>query len=957
MTSPYPDAGPQINPYAPTEMKTLVYSPEARIYILHNGVQYDVSADLIAGAISRKENSAATLIFTLANKPLKPGGQPRYNAGQPFAFSRMDVVTLYLKRTQMIQVFTGFLDDIPYRQLYPGVAQFRATCTIKKLMHTWWNPQTPANQAILNDYSFMTSVSGGGAANDGQYGNGQSIGGLLRKLLVNVGNWNPAQLHVQDFPLTFFPFVLEYIARNKPGYDAANDEFMTTVLGADHSFPPRASAGYNASAPLGTWPPPMAGVLGTGAAAYLPYIIAACDARGLGPKPASLQQSTALQAAGETGVSASDYDSPAWQQVANLGQAQSSQENQSDAAILAVACIMVESRFRNFSNPTVPESSTFPNDGPPPNPNLDSVGLFQQRAGWGNVSQRMNPYAAAGMFFEKLMQFGWRNMEPGAAIYKVQRGASPALYAAAMNTPAPELGGSTPVMAVQAYRVAQGKGLAPLSSAITNAIPAASSLASSVTNSINDAVNNVTVAAPTSTGAGPAVNSLRIGKPIPDSEGAINAAMTMYLTPYEFGGKVPGRGLDCSGLTELAFRCIGVEIGAGTSGQSNLPKVLPSTAAQRGDLLFPSLYDHVGIYLGAGTWINTGGPEGAPGKIEPIPEPLSMMTVRRACPNGGVDPTAPFTPYFPGIPMGQPAGTGQREASGAAGEVTEPIARNLFSLVFQPGTWATGFSQLLPGEKQFIDGQPLIQMVQALCKASLRNFQSAPNGDFMAYTPDTFGLYGKPAVLSLEDIEIIDFRIDLSDEPLTTHVYIDGDYTGMGGDPGILGWINTAGVATMENEPLFSQLRKAAPGDMKGMSGKDIMRKFGVRPYKQTFSMVSNPAMEFLLATQIFLGKFSSMYRADVRLTFMPELYPGMRVLMRRHNLTMYCSEVEHSFDYENGFSTRAVLSSPVDPAAISSILEENPLSNFVWPSDNFQSFIAQNYNFNPAPATVVVPE
>lgn len=941
MTTYFPDSGPQLNPYAPTEMKTFIYAPEARIYIMHNGVQYDVSADIIRGAVVRKENSASSLVFTLANKPLNPGGQPRYNAGQPFAFSRMDSVTLYLKRTRMIQVFTGFLDEIPYRQLHPGTADFRATCTIKKLLHTWWNPATPANQSIMSRYGFA-SVNAG----DGQFPADSNMGGLLRELLIKVGNWSPEQIHVQNFPMAFFPFVEEYISRNTPGYKSAERAFMTMIVGSDHSFPQRASAGYNAAAPLGTWPLPGAGIAGTGQVAYLPYIIAACDARGLGPRTANLQQAAAIQQAGETGAGASDYDAPSWQQVSNLGTAQATQENQSDAAILAVACILVESQWRNFTNPTVPESSTFPNDGPPPSPNLDSVGLFQQREGWGNIAQRMNPYSAAGMFYDKLSSFGWRNMEPGAAIYKVQVGASPELYSA--QVPA-----ATAIVA--AYRQAQAKGTAAASSAITNAIPGAGNIASTVVNSVNNAVNNVTTGASTSTGAAPVTANLRVGKPVPDSEGAINAAMTMYLTPYEYGGKTPGIGLGCSGLTELAFRAIGVEIGTGTSGQSALPEIIPSTAAQRGDLLFPSLYDHVGIYLGANMWINTGGPKGEPGKIEPLPEPLSQMTARRACPNGGVDPLAPFTQPYIGMPRGLPAGTGQRTSGGAAGNISEPIARNLFSYQFMNGTWATSTAELLPGEKAFIYGQPLIQMVQALCRSSLRNFQSAPNGDFMAYTPDDFGMYGKPAVLVLEDIEIKDFRIDLSDDPLTTHVYIDGDITGNNEDPGPLGWIRTAGVATMENEPLFNQLRKVAPGDMQGMTGRDILNKFGVRPFKQTYTMISNPAMEFLLATQTFMGKFSSMYRANVSLTFMPELFPGMRVLMRKHNLQMYCSQVEHSFDYENGFTTRAVLSSPTDPAAAQSILSENSLDNWRWPSDNFN-----NYDAAPQPTqypTQVSPE
>ncbi len=944
MTSPYASTtGPQLNPYSPMDMKTLVYSPEVQIFILHNGVQYDVSADVIRGWVDRRENAAATLSFVLANKPLVPGGQPRYNAGQPYAFSRMDVVTVYLKRTRMIQVFTGFLDQIPYRQLHPGPAEFRATCTLKKLLHTWWNPGTPANMSWFGQRTFAAMQAGDGQSAD------SNLGGLLRELLTRVGGWNPAQVHIQNFPMGFMPFVMEFLNRNMPGYRAAENALRTMFLGSGAGGPVRSSVGYNASAPLGAWPPAGAGIAGTGAAVYLPAIVAACDLRGMGPQTANLQQSSAIQQAGESGVGANDYDAPGWQQVANLGMAQTAQESMSDAAILAVACIMVETQWRNYTNPVVPESSTFPNDGPPPFPDHDSVGLFQQRPGWGTCGQRMNPFAAAGMFYDKMATFGWRNMDPGAAIFKVQVGASPEKYSA--QVPAA-------TALVQAYRKALGQGTEALTSMLTNTIPAASAVSATVTSAINSSISTYTSATATSTGGGSPLAGLRPGKPVPDSEGAINATATMMTTPYEYGGDTPGVGLDCSAFTSWAYRAIGVEIGRNTTAQLNGgQRIVPSTLAQRGDLLFPSGMDHVGIYLGAGMWVHTGGPPGTPPSTVPIPQPLSSMkAVVRPCPNGGIDPLAPFTPPVVGLPLGMPAGTGQRYASGAggsaAGSSNESVAGNLFSFIFEPGTWSGDLAGLLPGEKQFIDGQPLIQMVQAVCKSGLRNFQSAPNGDFMAYTPDEFGQYGKPAVLALEDIEIRDMRIDLSDEPLTTHVYVDGDYSAMGQDPGVMGWVNTAGVATMENEPLFSQLRKVAPGDMQGMSGKDIMRKFGVRPMKQTYTMVSNPAMEFLLAMQLFMGKFSSMYVANVSFTFMPELYPGMRVLLRQHGLQMYCSAVTHTFDYENGFSTRAVLSSPTDPAAWqNTVLGPNPLANWQWPSDNFWTF-----NNLPNPSTEVVP-
>ena len=917
---------PQIDPQAPPAIKTLIYSPEVRIYIIHNNIQYDVSADLVRGQVVRKENSASSLAFTLANKPLFPGGQPRYNAGEMYAFSRMDVVTVWLKRTTWVQVFTGFLDTIPYKQIYPGTVDFRATCTLKKLLHNWWNPALPANASLLSQFSYAQSVGG-----DGQLPIDTGLGGMLRNLVVKVGGWNEAAVHIQNFPIAMMPFVDEYIARTLPANTAAVDGLKTIFVGQDHSTAPKAMAGYNSTAPLGAWPPPGAGLAGTGEAAYIPYIIAACDARGLGPRAADLQQADALRAAGLTGQSSGQYDAPAWEQVYTQGSNQSQNVQNSDAAILAVACILVESQWRNYANPTVTDSMTFPNDGyPPAGPNLDSVGLFQQRNGWGTVAQRMNPYAAAGMFYDKLSGFDWRNMEPGAAIFKVQVGASPGLYAAQIPA-AQEL--------IKKYRQLQGKGAAAAIDTVAAAVPLSSSVASSVTSMTSNAVNTVGVASPSSTGAAPVGANMRLGKPVPDSEGAINAAMTLIATtPHQTGGQTPGVGLDGPGLVSWAFRCIGKDAGDTAAAQLNNPRVVPASQARRGDIIQLASHERTGIYLGANLWIQNGGPDGSRGSVEILPEPLeSVKAVMRVCDNGGPDSLAPFTAPVLGLPKGTPAGTGDSGSKGAQSNVTEPIARNLFAYQFEPWTYAADIAAFFTGEKQFIDCQPLIQIVQAVARAGMRNFASAPNGDFIAYTPDEFGMFGKPAILSLEDVEIKECRIDLSDDPLATHVYVEGNQTNLGQQDQALGWLMSAGVATVENGPLFDQLRKTAPGDMEGLSGNEIMRKFGVRPLKQDYQLAGNPAMEFLLAVGVFMGKWSAMYQTYISFTFMPELFPGMRVLLNNHNLQLYCSEVTHTFDYENGFATQARLSSSSSVSGAKSATgSANPLSNWQWPIDNF---------------------
>lgn len=60
----------------------------------------------------------------------------------------------------------------------------------------------------------------------------------------------------------------------------------------------------------------------------------------------------------------------------------------------------------------------------------DSVGVFQQRAGWGPVSERMNPAVAARKFYDALERVpDWQSMTVAQAAQAVQRSAYPGAYA------------------------------------------------------------------------------------------------------------------------------------------------------------------------------------------------------------------------------------------------------------------------------------------------------------------------------------------------------------------------------------------------------------------------------------------------------------------------------------------------------------------------------------------------
>jgi hypothetical protein len=73
------------------------------------------------------------------------------------------------------------------------------------------------------------------------------------------------------------------------------------------------------------------------------------------------------------------------------------------------------------------------------------------------------------------------------------------------------------------------------------------------------------------------------------------------------------------------------------------------------------------------------------------------------------------------------------------------------------------------------------------------------------------------------------------------------------------------------------------------------------------------PEMEFLAAVKLFLQKWAEQYSTRVEMTFMPELFPGMRVNLVGHNVSVYVQQVSHNFDFSNGggFSTMATVTAP----------------------------------------------
>lgn len=85
----------------------------------------------------------------------------------------------------------------------------------------------------------------------------------------------------------------------------------------------------------------------------------------------------------------------------------------SQGALVGIATALQESGLRNL-----------------PYGDRDSIGLFQQRAGWGSRAIRMNPAQSARLFFKALAKInGWQQMPVTVAAQTVQRSAFPDAYA------------------------------------------------------------------------------------------------------------------------------------------------------------------------------------------------------------------------------------------------------------------------------------------------------------------------------------------------------------------------------------------------------------------------------------------------------------------------------------------------------------------------------------------------
>lgn len=264
-------------------------------------------------------------------------------------------------------------------------------------------------------------------------------------------------------------------------------------------------------------------------------------------------------------------------------------------------------------------------------------------------------------------------------------------------------------------------------------------------------------------------------------------------------------------------------------------------------------------------------------------------------------------------------------------------------------------SQLLVGERALANDEPVWNTVKDIFNSSMRTVMAGPDGTFMAWYPDYWGVSGNTPCLLLDDIELIDLKITQSDDTFVSHQFCAGVNTGgqyltSGGQTSDMQWALTQGVVSIEsntaalssgvlndvgenaisNEPseLLKKLINIPEGEEWRFTPRELYRRYGARPAKKQLQHViekpndsgtsggtdANPQyiLPFLYALYEFMRNWANQYQMSLQITWMPNIWPGMRVKVKSLGLSGYVTNVQHSGGPNAGqYSTSVTLVCP----------------------------------------------
>ena len=196
-------------------MRRFAYAPKVEAFVMleESGRLIDLTDDIISGSVNRRLGAMSDASLTLQNKMGKYTDRVRMEP--------MDRIVIRMSRVgKPFAVLSGFVDNAPWFQLYPGPVTLQASCTLKLLQHTYFDPALPY---FINYFATLgwnynpgdgTFTDFNGTAPGVRTGNLDISGGMgdvIYSLLRDVSGWPGSHIDIRDLPETFIPKIAKMI--------------------------------------------------------------------------------------------------------------------------------------------------------------------------------------------------------------------------------------------------------------------------------------------------------------------------------------------------------------------------------------------------------------------------------------------------------------------------------------------------------------------------------------------------------------------------------------------------------------------------------------------------------------------------------------------------------------------------------------------------------------------------
>lgn len=865
----------------------LVYAPKAWVYTKDaNENIYDLTNYITAGQVNRLINQVSTAQVTLRN-PNKIFTTPSTGV----AFHPQDPITIFLQRqvAKPVRVFTGYLDETPYYQMYPGTITLKASCTLKKLLYTFFDPALPYVTSFLEQYGWINKGDGtivsSQAYSTGQDGNPTSeglvpfsangktanindgsMGKLLWAVLYHIADWHDEKIYIEAIPEAVPKLMAALMKDFDEGQEVTQKEFeyfMQKIIGVSS----QGSGGGEGGTPTG----PVAG---------LNKIVPITE--GIAKK----------------------YNVP---------------------LEMVLATMYVETGMSDKDSPGNPHFGWFQvQDASPPyayGPWSTTIPTVEQAHDLGLAC---NAFCAAAA--------GWANAEPSLRAYPYLQWAMKTQGVNESNNPRyPETWNQ--------YITTAKKNISEFGNELvkTGGLPPIAP-----TEEQRGATDK------SGKGSKGAKEGLTHYEAIITAANEINEKHYTYV----YGGGHNSQyaptngGYDCSGSVSAVLHTAGYEMGGPQVASFFETWGEPGPDPQGRVTIFAAKDgSHVFMKIGNRYWGTSDGRNGNPNQ----PGGQGPGWLPEAAGEGYLAGFVQIHP--PGLEKpanvkltGNTNVPGEGNSSSSAQNMMSEAAATAFTNEISfPSVEEQVVAVALTGQKSLMNDKSVMPFVQQLCQASMRNFMSLPNGDFFAFYPDYFGEMGhrKPYWL-IDDIEVLGGGINLTDDNLATHVFAVGDNTWpvnnellnmlfSAGTISVFNAFESAGILDRSSENVANN--KTNPGFSSVMDKGEavaFLQRYGARPLVLDFPMIRSPLYEMLMAYQQFMMAWSRQFITPFTFTFMPEIFPGGKLGFPNHGLQMYVESVQHSWDLETGFTTTAQLSAPSLLEGVTSIINPNLPPNMV---------------------------